>query len=195
MSVGGTTASPINLSTIVEKSGSSNFPSFKTWTFADNSDSSKALATTAVSQSITESALLEKELEFGYDLNGDFIVGNGIFSIALLSREYVANDNVVKKTPGVVRLASGDFAVVFEGNDYSPSNGYSFLLKEVASNGNSWSPYASSSSDGFDYFISGAERLDNGDLKLYELRESDTGDPDVRMTTFSLSGSGSQIYR
>ena len=71
--------SPINLSTIVEKSGSSNFPSFKTWTFADNSDSSKALATTTVSQSITESALLEKELEFGYDLNGDFIVGNGIF--------------------------------------------------------------------------------------------------------------------
>ena len=49
LSVGGTTASPINLSTIVEKSGSSNFPSFKTWTFADNSDSSKALATTAVS--------------------------------------------------------------------------------------------------------------------------------------------------
>ena len=40
------------------------------------------------------------------------------FSIALLSREYVADDNVVKKTPGVVRLASGDFAL-FEGNDYS----------------------------------------------------------------------------
>ena len=88
MGIGGTTASPTNLSTIIEKSGSINFPTFKTWTFTDSGDGGKAVATVTVGQSITESALLQKELEVGYDLNGDETSWDGIFSIALLSRLY-----------------------------------------------------------------------------------------------------------
>ena len=84
LSIGGTTASPTNLSTIIEKSGLNNFPTFKTWTFTDSGDGSEAVATVTDGQSITESALLQKELEVGYDLNGDEVVGDGIFSIALL---------------------------------------------------------------------------------------------------------------
>ena len=59
-SIGGTTASPTNLSTIIEKSGSINFPTLKTWTFTDTGDGGKAVATVTVGQSITESALLQK---------------------------------------------------------------------------------------------------------------------------------------
>ena len=42
LGIGGTTASPTNQTTIIEKSGSKNFPVFKTWTFSDNNDGSKA---------------------------------------------------------------------------------------------------------------------------------------------------------
>ena len=194
LSIGGTTASPTNLSTIIEKSGSSNFPTFKTWTFTDSGDGSKAVATVTVGQSITESALLQKELEVGYDLNGDETVGDGIFSIALLSKDYLGTDQQVLNSPGVVRLSSGEFGLVFGGNDYSAENGRSFLLKEIESNGNAWTPSSNPSSDGRDYSISGVELLDNGDLKIYEVKESADGDPDVKVTTFTLSESSPESY-
>ncbi len=194
LSIGGTTASPTNLSTIIEKSGSNNFPTFKTWTFTDSGDGSKAVATVTVGQSITESALLQKELEVGYDLNGDETVGDGIFSIALLSKDYLGTDQQVLNSPGVVRLSSGEFGLVFGGNDYSTENGRSFLLKEIESNGNAWTPSSNPSSDGRDYSISGVEILDNGDLKIYEVKESVEGDPDVKVTTFTPSESSPESY-
>ena len=89
----------------------------------DSGDGSKAVATVTVGQSITESALLQKELEVGYDLNGDETVGDGIFSIALLSKDYLGTDQQVLNSPGVVRLSSGEFGLVFGGNDYSTENG------------------------------------------------------------------------
>ena len=164
-SIGGTTASPTNQSTINEKSGSANFPTFKSWTFVDANNGDKALATNTVAQSITESALLQKELEVGYDLNGDLVVGNGIFSVALLSKEYLDEIGQVKKSPGVVRLSSGEFGIVLEGNDYSEGDGNSFVLTELVSSGNAWTPFTEASTQGYDYFISGAERLENNDLK------------------------------
>ena len=194
LSVGGTTASPTNQSTIVEQSGSENFPTFKTWTFTDNGESIKAVATNVASQAITESALLKKELEIGFDLNGDQIVGDGIFSLALLSQEYINNNQQTKNSPGVVRLSSGEFSVVLEGNDYSSENGRSFLLKEIATNGKSWTPFTSPSSDGTDYSISGAELVDNGDIKIYEVKESSQGDPEAKVTTFSPSDTIPSTY-
>ena len=65
--------------------------------------------------------------------------------------------------------------------------GRSFLLKEIESNGNAWTPSSNPSSDGRDYSISGVELLDNSDLKIYEVKESSDGDPDVKVTTFTLS--------
>ncbi|RZP23130.1 MAG: DUF4214 domain-containing protein [Burkholderiaceae bacterium] len=194
LGMGGTTASPTNLSTIVEKSGSSNFPTFKTWTFSDSGDGAKAVATVTVGQSITESALLQKELEVGYDLNGDETVGDGIFSIALLSKDYLGTDQQVLNSPGVVRLSSGEFGLVFGGNDYSTENGRSFLLKEIESIGNAWTPFSNPSADGRDYSISGAELLENSDLKIYEVKESAEGDPDVKVTTFTPSVSSPESY-
>ena len=194
LGIGGTTASPTNLSTIIEKSGSINFPTFKTWTFTDSGDGGKAVATVTVGQSITESALLQKELEVGYDLNGDETVGDGIFSIALLSKDYIGADQQILNSPGVVRLSSGEFGLVFGGNDYSAENGRSFLLKEIESNGNAWTPSSNPSSDGRDYSISGVELLDNSDLKIYEVKESSDGDPDVKVTTFTLSESSPKSY-
>ena len=44
-------------------------------------------------------------------------------------------------------------------------------LKEIESNGNPWTPFSNPSSDGRDYSISGAEILENGDLKIYEVKE------------------------
>ena len=194
LGIGGTTASPTNQTTIVEKSGSSNFPVFKTWTFTDNNEGSRAVAITTTGQSISESSLLEKELQTGFDLNGDQIVGDGVFSISLLSHEFIDGNQLTQNSPGVVRLSSGEFGVVLAGNDYSAANGRSFLLKEVATSGNAWTPFTNSSSDGTDYSISGAELLGNGDLKIYEVKDSPQGDPDVKVTTFSQSESSPGNY-
>ena len=114
-------------------------------------------------------------MEVGYDLNGDETVGDGIFSIALLSKDYLGTDQQILNSPGVVRLSSGEFGLVFGGNDYSTENGRSFLLKEIESNGNAWTPSSDPSSDGRDYSISGVEVLDNSDLKIYEVKESSEG--------------------
>ena len=134
---------------------------------------------------MTEEFSVTKELEVGYDLNGDQVVGNGIFSVALLSKEYLDETSQVKKSPGVVRLSSGEFGIILEGNDYSEGDGNSFVLKELVSIGNAWAPLTAPSTQGYDYFISGAEILENNDLKIYELRESDNGNPDIKVTTFT----------
>ena len=42
--------------------------------------------------------------------------------------------------------------------------------------------------------ISGVELVDNGDLKIYEVKESANGDPDVKVTTFTLSESSPESY-
>ena len=67
-------------------------------------------------------------------------------------------------------------------------------MKEIESNGNAWTPSSNPSSDGRDYSISGVELLDNGDLKIYEVKESSEGDPDVKVTTFTLSESSPDSY-
>ena len=128
LGIGGTTASPTNLGTIIEKSGSSNFPTFKTWTFTDSGDESKAVATVTVGQSITESVLLQKELEVGYDLNGDGTVGDGIFSIALLSKIIWVRSTGVKQ-PWCCASIIGRVRSCSRGNDYSTENGRSFLWR------------------------------------------------------------------
>ena len=174
--------------------GQQIFQLFKSWTFVDANNGDKALATNTVAQSITESSLLQKELEVGYDLNGDLVVGNGIFSVALLSKEYLDEISQVKKSPGVVRLSSGEFGIILEGNDYSEGDGNSFVLKELVSSGNAWTPLTAPSTQGYDYFISGAERLENNDLKIYELRESTNGDPDVKVTTFTQYATNPDSY-
>ena len=93
--------------------------------------------------------LPQKEL-IGYDPNGDKNVGDGIFSIALPSKDYLGSDQQVLNSPGVVRLSSGGLDL-FLGEGLPAENGRSFLLKEIESNGNAWTPFSNPSSDGRDY--------------------------------------------
>ena len=52
---------------------------------------------------------------------------------------------------------------------------------EIESNGNAWTPSSNPSSDGSDYSISGAEILENGDLKIYEVKKSVKGTRMLRL--------------
>ena len=182
--LGGTTANPTNQSILIEKTGNQNFPVFKTWTFTDDASKSSAKANSANSQPITESALLQKELDVGFDLNGDQIVGNGIFSVILPTTQFTNSTGQIENSPAVVRLSSGDFGLVLGSNNYVEGSSNSFLLKEIQSNGNPWRPFTSPTSDGSDYYVSGAELTDDNLFKIYEVIKSDKNDPTVKLTTF-----------
>ena len=40
------------------------------------------------------------------------LLANGVFSISLLSQEFIDGNQLTQNSPGVVRLSSGEFGVV-----------------------------------------------------------------------------------
>jgi len=171
---------------IVEKSGTTAFPTFKKWTFAEETSSKVAIATTSTSQTFTESDLLAKEINVGYDLNGDTIIGDGISAVMVPSRSYTnLSTSLIENSPSVVRLASGEFGLVFGSNNYVAGNEFSFSLRETqASGGIQWTPFNFTATDGTSFSVFGAEKLSSGEVKIYEVRKDTFGDSDVRVSTF-----------
>ncbi|OUW03748.1 MAG: hypothetical protein CBD16_03060, partial [Betaproteobacteria bacterium TMED156] len=173
---------------VIEKSGSDTFPFFSKWTFTESSSEKVGVATTTAPVSVTESDLLSKEINVGYDLNGDSLIGDGIASVLIPSQKYVNKQSGLEfDSPSIVRLASGEFGLVATGNNYVVGDTSSFSLREsVASGGALWSPNTG-------YYLSGVYKTSSG-YTVFEQQDITGGTHKYKQTDFSLLTGVSDKY-
>ena len=95
---------------VYEKSGSGSSAIHKEWHFVQGSSSGVATATSGIAQTIPLTDILTKELERGFDLTNDNVVGDRIVD---LTKQLSVPQ---RGAPSVVELASGSYAVDFDGN-------------------------------------------------------------------------------
>ena len=121
---------------VYEKSGSGSSAIYKEWHFIHGSASGVATATSGIAQTISLTDILAKELERGFDLTNDNVVGDRIVD---LTKQLSVPQ---RGAPSVVELASGSYAVDFDGN--STVGQLKSVINLKTSSGQNWSPSQSS---------------------------------------------------
>ena len=141
---------------LYEQSGTGATAVYNKWNFLQGSASGVATATSAIAQTVSLSDILAKELELSFDLNNDDIVGDRIVN---LTKQLPVQQ---KGAPSVVQLASGTYAIDFDGN--SEVGQLKSVVTLKTSNGQNWSP----SSDAQVIGVFSSEELEtSGQIKYY----------------------------
>ena len=149
---------------LYEQSGTGATAVYNKWNFLQGSASGVATATSAIAQTVSLSDILAKELELGFDLTNDEIVGDRVVN---LTKQLPVQQ---KGAPSVVELASGTFAVDFDGNAEVGQLKSVVTLK--TSNGQNWNPSSGAQVIGV---FSSEELETSGQIKYYATVFEQTG--------------------
>ena len=116
---------------LYEMSASGSIATLNEWYFLQGSASGVATATSGIAQTILLTDVLTKELELGFDLNGDNVVGDRV--VELVHQLPVP----LSSAASVVKLASGNYAVDLEGK--AAIGQLKSVVNLKTSGGQSWS--------------------------------------------------------
>ena len=140
----------------MEKSGVGSNAIYKQWHFLHGSASGVATATSNIAQTVSLTDILAKELERGFDLTNDNVVGDRI--VELIQQLPVPQ----RGAPSVVELASGSYAVDFDGN--ASVGQLKSVINLKTNSGQNWTPSAGSDVIGI---YSSEELESSGQIKYY----------------------------
>ena len=140
---------------LYEMSASGTIATLNEWYFLQGSASGVATATSGIAQTILLTDVLTKELELGFDLNGDNVVGDRV--VELVHQLPVP----LTSAASVVKLASGNYAVDLEGK--AAIGQLKSVVNLKTSGGKSWEPSHASEIIG----IYSSEEESSGRVKNY----------------------------